>query len=108
MIDQTVLTSSFDVSRVCNFCTMGRGVDWAVQYVAQLRQWLEEGRKPREIRALRPDWSLDSNKTKIKQLRRGAPDWSRQLKRRRTSEVVAETETAVTETPRRSVLRRHS
>ena len=54
MIDQTVLTSSFDVSRVCNFCTMGRGVDWAVQDVAQLRQWLEEGRKPREIRALRP------------------------------------------------------
>ena len=52
---------------------MGRGVDWAVQDVAQLRQWLEEGRKPREMRAMRPDWSLESIKTKLKQLRRGAP-----------------------------------
>ena len=49
---------------------MGRGVDWAVQDVAQLRQWLVDGRKPREMRALRPDWSLESIKTKIKQLRR--------------------------------------
>ena len=32
---------------------MGRGVDWAAQDVAQLRQWLEEGRKPREMRAMR-------------------------------------------------------
>ena len=43
---------------------MGRGVDWAVQDVAQLRQWLEEGR------AMRPDWSLESIKTKLKHLRR--------------------------------------
>ena len=73
---------------VCNFCTMGRGVDWAVQDVAQLRQWLVDGPKPREMRALRSDWSLESIKTKIKQLRRGAPDQSRPLKRRRTTEVL--------------------
>ena len=62
------------------------------------------------MRALRPDWSLESINTKIKQLRRGAPDQSRPLKRRRTSEVLAEIERAVTETPRQtlSVLRRHS
>ena len=66
-------------------------------------------RKPREMRALRPDWSLE-NKAKIKHLRRGASDESRPLKRRRASEVLAEIETAVTETPRQtlSVLRRHS
>ena len=89
---------------------MDRGVDWAVQDVAQLRQWLEEGRKPREMRAMRPDWSLESIKTKLKQLHRGAPGQSRPLKRRRTSEVLAEIETAVTETPRQtlSVLRRRS
>ena len=89
---------------------MGRGVDWAVQDVAQLRQWLEKGRKPREMRAMRPDWSLESIKTKLKQLRRGAPDESRPLKRRQTSEVLAEVDTAVTETPRQtlSVLRRRS
>ena len=89
---------------------MGRGVDWVVQDVAQLHQWLEEGRKPREVRAMWPDWSLESTKTKLKHLRRGAPDQSRPLKRLRTSEVLAEIETAVTETPRRtlSVLRRHS
>ena len=80
---------------------MGRGVDWAVQDVAQLRQWLEEGRKPHEMRAMRPDWSLESIKTKLKQLRRGAPDESHPLERRRTSEVLAEIETAVTETLRR-------
>ena len=44
---------------------MGRGVDWAAQDVAQLRQWLVEGRNPRETRAMRPDWSLDSIKTKL-------------------------------------------
>ena len=78
---------------------MGRGFDLAVQGVAQLRQWLEEGRKPREMRALRSDWSLESIKMKIKQMRRGAPDQSRPLKRRRTSEVFAKIETAVTTTP---------
>ena len=59
---------------------------------------------------MRPDWSLESIKTKLKQLRRGAPDESRSLKRRRTSEVLAEIETAVNEAPRQtlSVLRRHS
>ena len=79
---------------------MGRCVDWAVQDVAQLRQWLEEDRKPREMRAVRADWSLESITTKIKQLRRGAPDQLRPL---------AEIETAVTETSRQtlSVLRRH-
>ena len=89
---------------------MGRGVDWAVQDVVQVRQWLEEGRKPREMRATQPDWSLESIKTKLKHLRRGAPDESRPLKRRRTSEVLAEIETAVTETPRQtlSLLRRRS
>ena len=45
---------------------MGGGIDWAVQLVAQLRQWLDEGRKPREMRAMRPDWSLESIKTKLK------------------------------------------
>ena len=81
-----------------------------MQDVAQLRQWLDEGRKPREMRAMRPDWSLESIKTKLKQLRRGAPDESRPLKRRRTSEVLAEIEVPVTETPRQtlSVLGRHS
>ena len=99
------MISSIDRSRVCNFCTMDRGVDWAAQDVAQLRQWFEEGRKP-----MRPDWSLESIKTKLKQMRGGAPDKSCLLKRRRTSEVLAEIETAVTETPRQtlSVLRRHS
>ena len=89
---------------------MGLGVDWAVQDVVQLRQWLVDGRKPREMRALRPDWSLESIKTQIKQLRRGAPDQSRPLKRRQTSEVQVEIETVVTETPRQtlSVLRRRS
>ena len=67
---------------------MGRGVDWAVQDVAQLRQWFE-GRKPLEMRAMRPDWSLESIETKIMQLRRGAPDQPRPLQRRRTSEVFA-------------------
>ena len=81
-----------------------------MQDVAQLRQWLEEGRKPRDMRAMRPDWSLERIKTKLKQLRRGAPDESRPLKRRRTSECLAEIETGVTETPRHtlSVLRRRS
>ena len=92
------------------FAPTGRGVDWAAQDVAQLRQWLEEGRKPREMRAVRSDWLLESIKTKIKQLRRGAADQSRPLKRRRTSEVSAEIETAVTETARQtlSVLHVHS
>ena len=68
---------------------MGRGVDWAVPDVAQLRQWIEDGRNSREMRAMRSDWSLESIKTKLKHLRRGAPDESRPLKRRRTSEVLA-------------------
>ena len=89
---------------------MGRGVDWAAQDVAQLRQRPDLGRKPSEMRAMRPDWSMESIKTKIKKLRRGAPDKSRPLKRRRTTEVLTEIEVAVTETPRQtlSVLRRHS
>ena len=86
---------------------MDRGVDWAVQDVAQLRQWLKEDRKPREMRAMRPDWSLESIKTKLKQLRRGAPSQSCPLKRRRTSEVLAEIETAVTETPRQTLRTGH-
>ena len=40
LLHKQFLTSSFDLSRVCKFCTMGRGVHWAVQEVAQLRQWL--------------------------------------------------------------------
>ena len=62
------------------------------------------------MRAMRPGWSLESIKKKLKQVRRGAPDQPRPLKRRRTSEVLAEIETAVTGTPRQtlSVLRRHS
>ena len=88
--------------------TVGRGVDWTVRDVAQLRQWLVEDRKPHEMRAMRPDWSLDSNKTKLWQLRRGAPDESRSLKRR-TSELLTEIETAVSEASRQtlSVPRRH-
>ena len=86
---------------------MGRGVDWAGQDVAQLRQWPEEGHKPRVMRAMRPDGSPESIKTKLKQLRRGAPNESRPLKRQRTSEVLAEIETAVTETLRQT-LRMHS
>ena len=62
------------------------------------------------MRALRPDWSLENIKAKIKHLRRDASDERRPLKRRRASEVLAEIEKAVTETPRQtlSVLRRHS
>ena len=54
--------------------------------------------------------SLESIKTKLKHLRRGASDESHPLKRRRTSGVLAEIETAVIETPRQtlSVLRRQS
>ena len=74
---------------------LGRGIDWAVQDVAQLRQWLVEARTSHEMRAMRPDWSLESIKTKLEQLRRGASDESRPLKRRRTSEVLAEIEAAV-------------
>ena len=37
-------------SHLCATFASGRGVDWAVQDVAQLRQWLDEGRKPRERR----------------------------------------------------------
>ena len=44
---------------------MGSGVDWAVQDVTQLRQWLVDGLKPRKMRALRPDWSLGRIMTKI-------------------------------------------
>ena len=49
-------------------------------------------------------------KTKPKYLRRGATGEPRPLKRRRTSEVLAEIETSVTEKPRQtlSVLRWHS
>ena len=111
MIAPSVFDFLLLISHVfATFVPMGRGVDWAAQDVTQLRQWLEEGRKPREMRAWRPDWSLESIKTKIKHLRQCAPDESRPLKRRRTSEVVAEIETAVTETPRQtlSVPRRHS
>ena len=59
---------------------MGCGVVWAVQDVPQPRQWFE-GRKPLEMRAMRPDWSLESIRTKIMQLRRGAPDQPRPLQR---------------------------
>ena len=55
---------------------MRRGIGWAVEDVAQLRQRLEEGRRARAIRAMRPDWPMDSIKTKLKQLRRGATDES--------------------------------
>ena len=78
---------------------MGRGADWAVQDVAQLRQWLNEGRKPREMRALRPDWSLESIKTKLKQLRRGAPDESRPLKRAQTRRAGGGRKTTLRHTP---------
>ena len=74
-----------------------------------------------QCKTLRSSWTAENHarcvhcgqtgrKTKLKHLRRGAPDQSRPLKRRRTSEVLAEIETAVTETPRQtlSVLRRES
>ena len=80
MIAQTVFDFLLLISHVfATFAPMGRGFDWAVQDVAQLRQWLVDGRTPREMRALRPDRSLESIKTKIKQLRRGAPDQPRPL-----------------------------
>ena len=62
------------------------------------------------MRAMRRDWSLDSIKTKLKQLCRGAQDESRPLMWQWTSEDLAEIEVAVTETPRQtlSVLRWHS
>ena len=104
-------TSFFLISHLCaTFASWVVAVDWAVQNVAQLHQWFEEGRRPREMCAMRPDWSLESIKTKLEQLRRDAPDESRPLKRRRTREVLAEIETAVNERPRQtlSVLRRHS
>ena len=87
---------------------MGRGVDCAVEDVDQLRDWLHESRNPREMRAVRPDWSLARITKKLTQLRRRAPDKSRPLKRRRTSEVVPEIETAVNEKLRQtlSLLRR--
>ena len=44
-------------------------------------------------------WPLESIKTKLKQLRCGAPNESRPLKRRRTTAVWAEIEAAVNETP---------
>ena len=65
---------------------MGRGIDWAVEDIVQ-------GQKPREMRAMRPDWSFASIKTKLRQLRRGAPEESRPLKRRER-DAAAESERA--------------
>ena len=89
---------------------MDRGIDWAVEDVAQLRDWHHEGPKPRDVCAMRPDWSFASIKTKLKQLRAGAPDLSRPLKGRRISEVLAEIDTAVKEASRETLgmLRRSS
>ena len=105
--------------RTCVLLTTGHiahtgslgGTCWNSSHCGRLTSALENGvRKPHEMRALRSDWSLESIKTKLKHLRRGAPDQSRPRKRRRTSEVLAEIETAMTETPRQtlSVVRRHS
>ena len=76
---------------------MGRVIDKAVEDVCQR---LHEGRKPRDVRAMRPGWFLASIKTKMKQLRE--PDQSRSLNRQRTSEVSAEKETAVKEASHQS------
>ena len=46
-----------------------------LELLHQLRQWLEEGRKPPEMRAMRSDWSLESIKTKLKHLRRVLQTW---------------------------------
>ena len=107
---QAVFDVTFDSSR------MGNVASWVVALTGQCKTLLScasgsrKGGKPREMRAMRPESSLESIKTKINQVRRGAPDQSRPLKRRRKTEVLAEIETAVTETPRQtlSVLRRHS
>ena len=55
------------------------------------------------MRSMRPDWSLASIKKKLEQLRRGAPDESRPLRKRRTSDDLAEITTAVTEAPRQTL-----
>ena len=76
---------------------MGRGFDWAMEDVAQLRDWLHESRRPREMHAQRLDWSLESITSKLKQLRHVASDQSRPVQRRRTCEAVAEIGTALNE-----------
>ena len=110
MIAQTVFDFFFRCLACLQSLHHGTWCDWAVHDAAQPRRWLADGGKPSEMRAMRPDWSLESIKTKMNQLRRGASDESRPLKRRRTTEVLVEIETAVTETPRQtlSVHRRHS
>ena len=82
---------------------MGRGIDWTAEDVAQLRQWLNNHRKSRDMRWIGPDWSMDSFKTKLQQLCRGAPEESRPLKKRRTTEVLAEIEPAVNEALRQTL-----
>ena len=82
---------------ICHFCIMGRGIDWALEDVAQLRDWLHESCRPCEMHAQRPDWSLECITSKLKQVRRVASDQSRPVQRRRTCEVVAEIGTAVNE-----------
>ena len=67
---------------------MGGGIDWAEKDVGQLHDWLHENGEPLEMQSQRPEWSLDSSKSKLKQLRRGAPEQSRPLKRRRTIDVA--------------------
>ena len=49
----------FDLSRVDTFASWVVAF-WALVDVAQLRDWLHEGLKPREMRAMRQDWSLSS------------------------------------------------
>ena len=109
MTVQEVLVFSFDPSRVGTFAP------WVVALTGQCKTLLScaSGSKRAENhakcvqRGQTGRWSIN---TKIKQLRRGASDQRRPLKGRRTSEVLADIETAVTETPRQtlSVLRRHS
>ena len=42
--------------------------------VALTGPWLEDGRKSRKMRAMRLDWSMDSIQTKLRRLRRDAPE----------------------------------
>ena len=62
-----------------------------------------EERRREGCYAMNPDWSLARMKTKLEQLRQGGPDQSRLLKKRRTTELVAEIEKAVKEPSRQSL-----
>ena len=110
MTVQGVFDFSFDPSRVGTFAS------WVVALTGQCKTLLSYASGSRRVEnhakcvQCGQPVRWESIKTKIKQLRRGAPDQSLPPMRQRTTEVVAEIGTAVTETPRQtlSVLRRYS